>query len=308
MTIHNFDGKQYIALGDLNHLRRNLIQDIRDKYERGEDGQIHMEPEDVGQIGAYSHLMVEILKDQLAVAREEATDSESLRKNYDRVYDRIKREFEEDKYAIVATDKTQGEKKIVYYARTDEDKDGKQTPVFTDERRKAEVFDDHYIAQCRLDWLKEHTKDMGAAVDNLHIEGMWLVWMDGNAQKRLLDAIFGEGDGPWCIFLEADPDDDSDAPSWFAEWIKYIDDMPQGIKDWLEQAHVEPGESVPMFSSGGGDVMTFAYKGMAEKTAEKIADMYPQFKGRLRVTKRLNYVPSEDDLIADGIGQAFNPD
>lgn len=190
MTIHTFDGKQYIALGDLNHLRRNLIQDIRDKYERGEDGQIHMEPEDVGQIGAYSHLMVEILKDQLAVAREEATDSESLRKNYDRVYDRIKREFEEDKYAIVATDKTQGE--IVYYARTDEDKDGKQTPVFTNERRKAEVFEDHFIAQCRLDWLKEHTKGMSGAIDELHIEGLWLVYMNSDAQARLLRAIFGE--------------------------------------------------------------------------------------------------------------------
>ena len=193
MTIHTFDGKQYVALGDLNHLRRNLIQDIRDKYERGEDGQIHMEPEDVGQIGAYSHLMVELLKDQLDVAREEATDSESLRKNYDRVYDRIKREFEEDKYAIVATDKTQGE--IVYYARTDEDESGKQTPVFTDNRRKAEVFEDHYVAQCRLDWLKEHTKGMGSAIDELHIEGLWLVYMNSDAQARLLRAIFGEDEG-----------------------------------------------------------------------------------------------------------------
>ena len=190
MNFKVIDGKQYIALGDLDHLRRNLIQDIRDKYERGEDGQIHMEPEDVGQIGAYSHLMVEILKDQLDVAREEATDAESLRKNYDRVYDRIKREYEEDKYAIVATDKTQGE--IVYYARTDEDESGKQTLVFTDERRKAEVFDDHYIAQCRLDWLKEHTKGMGSAIDELHIEGLWLVYMNSDAQARLLRAIFGE--------------------------------------------------------------------------------------------------------------------
>ena len=308
MTIHTFDGKQYIALGDLNHLRRNLIQDIRDKYERGEDGQIHMEPEDVGQIGAYSHLMVEVLKDQLHAAHEAATSAASLKRLLDEVYDRIKREWEEDKYAIVATDKTQGEPKTIYFARMDEGDDGESTPVFTDERRKAEAFDDYFIAQCRLDWLKEHRKDMGAAIENLHIEGMWLVWMDGNAQKRLLDAIFGEGDGPWCIFLEADPDDDSDVPSWFAEWIKYIDDMPQGIKDWLEQAHVEPGESVPMFSTGGGDVMTFAYKGMAEKTAEKIADMYPQFKGRLRVTKRLSYEPSEDDRIADGVGQTFSPD
>lgn len=308
MRIHVFDGKQYIALGDLNHLRRNLIQDIRDKYERGEDEQIHMEPEDVGQIGAYSHLMVEVLKDQLHAAHEAATSAASLKRLLDEVYDRIKREWEEDKYAIVATDKTQGEPKTIYFARMDEGDDGESTPVFTDERRKAEAFDDYFIAQCRLDWLKEHTKDMGAAIENLHIEGMWLVWMDGNAQKRLLDAIFGEGDGPWCIFLEADPDDDSDVPSWFAEWIKYIDDMPQGIKDWLEQAHVEPGESVPMFSTGGGDVMTFAYKGMAEKTAEKIADMYPQFKGRLRVTKRLSYVPSEDDRIADGVGQTFSPD
>ena len=190
MTIHTFDGKQYVALGDLNHLRRNLIQDIRDKYERGEDGQIHMTPEDVGQIGAYSHLMVEVLKDQLHAAHEAATSAASLKRLHDEVYDRIKREWEEDKYAIVATDKTQGE--IVYYARTDEDDNGKQTPVFTDERRKAEVFDDHYIAQCRLDWLKEHTKGMDGAIDGLHIEGLWLVYMNSDAQARLLRAIFGE--------------------------------------------------------------------------------------------------------------------
>lgn len=285
MRIHTFDGKQYVALGDLNHLRKNLIADIRDKYERGEDGQIHMTPEDVGQIGAYSHLMVEVLKDQLHVASEEATDAKSLRENHDRVYNRIKREWEEGKYAIVATDLTQEKPGECYFVRIDESEDGEtETPVFTDMKRKAYAFEDYHDATCRLEWLKEHTKDMGAAVTNLRILPMFTLYMTNNTAKRLLNAIFGdEDDGhEYCIFLEPMGGDNG---SWFSQWIKHRDDLPQGTKGWLVAAGVEPGESVPMFTGGKAPIMRFKYKGMAEKTAEKIAEMYPEFEGRLHVMK-----------------------
>lgn len=100
--------------------------------------------------------------------------------------------------------------------------------------------------------------------------------------ERLLNAIFGdEDDGhEYCIFLEPMGEDNG---SWFSQWIKHRDDLPQSTKDWLEAAGVEPGESVPMFTGGNAPVMRFKYKGMAEKTAEKIAEMYPQFEGKLHV-------------------------
>ena len=85
----------------------------------------------------------------------------------------------------------------------------------------------------------------------------------------------------YCIFLE--PGEDCAEKLWFAEWIKYRDDLPAGVKEWLNEAHVEPGESVPVFGPAGKGSMVFMYKGMAEKTAEKIADKYPEFEGRLHV-------------------------
>ena len=102
----------------------------------------------------------------------------------------------------------------------------------------------------------------------------------------MMDAVFSEEyDGHYyCIMCE--PLEVDDAPSWFAEWIKYRDDLPEGMKRWLEDAGVEPGESAPMFTSGGDHrpgPMAFKYKGMAERTAEKIADMYPDLAGKLHV-------------------------
>ena len=70
---------------------------------------------------------------------------------------------------------------------------------------------------------------------------------------------------------------------WFSGWIKYRDDLPEGMKEWLSKADVKPGESVPIFSTISIKLMRFKYKGMAEKTAEKIADKYPEFAGKLHV-------------------------
>ena len=107
------------------------------------------------------------------------------------------------------------------------------------------------------------------------------------AEERLLNALFWpvEFDGHYyCIFCE--PIDENDAGSWFAEWIKYRDDLPDGMKEWLDQAGVKPGESVPMFAGGGAeqhDGMAFKYKGMAEYTKARIEKAYPDLKGKLHV-------------------------
>lgn len=276
MRIHTFDGKQYIALGDFDWLRHNLIRDIRDKYEKGQSPSA----EDIGAIGAYSHIMVEILKDQLHAANEEATDAKTLREGHDKIYRRIRWEWAEDKWLICATDKTLGEEQTVYFARMDEGPNDTETPVFADQKRHAYFFEDHYSAECRASWLRNHMEDMEKAVDNVRVEAAYLHFT--GMVERLLNAIFGdEDDGhEYCIFLE--PMDGNDG-SWFSQWIKHRDDLPQGTKDWLEAAGVEPGESVPMFTGGNAQIMAFKYKGMAEKTAEKIAEMCPQFEGKLHV-------------------------
>ena len=65
---------------------------------------------------------------------------------------------------------------------------------------------------------------------------------------------------------------------WFGEWLKHRPDQPQHIIEWLESAGVKPGESAPMFCPADKGCMLFAYKGMAEKTAERIAKEYPEFQ------------------------------
>lgn len=117
-------------------------------------------------------------------------------------------------------------------------------------------------------------------------------------EERLLNALFGpeEFDGHYyCVFCE--PIDENDAGSWFAEWIKYRDDLPDAMKEWLDQAHAKPGESVPMFAGGGAeqrDAMAFKYKGMAEYTKARIEKAYPDLKGKLHVMI-YESAPEEDD-------------
>lgn len=304
MRIHTFNGKQYIALGDFNWLRQNLIKDIRDKYEKG----VSSSPEDVGQIGAYSHIMVEILKDQLHAANEAATDAKSLREGHDKIYDRMRWEWAEDKWMICATEKAQGGSKSIYFVRIDDEDSEKETPVFTEIKRKAHFFDDYYDAKCMMQRLEGLTKGFEKAVCDIRIEPAWAHFT--NVADRLLNAIFGDEDEEadehdYCIFLA--PYDEHDAPMWFSQWIKYSDDLPHPVKNWLGQAHVEPGESAPMFSGGNADIMRFKYKGMAEKTAEKIGKMYPELNDRLHVMVYED-APADDDDVADGIGQAFSPD
>ena len=107
------------------------------------------------------------------------------------------------------------------------------------------------------------------------------------AEERLLNALFGAEvfDGHYyCIFCK--PIDENDAGSWFSEWIRYRDDLPDGMKEWLDQAGAKPGESVPMFTGGGAeqrDGMAFRYKAMAEYTKAKIEKLYPDLTGKLHV-------------------------
>lgn len=184
------NGKRFIALGDFNELRRNLVKDIYDRYERGEDGQIHLSDLDMGRIDAYSHIMVEIMAEEMHEINTTATTPEELRAGYDKLHKDIRREWMRDKWLILSTDvEVEGEKSQTVYFRKfcDHFEEGKETPVFTNMRRLAKAFGDHYEAECVLERLKRETSD-----ENLRLMSVDVAYMSKAQAKGLLDAIFGE--------------------------------------------------------------------------------------------------------------------
>lgn len=191
------NGKRYIALGEFNHLRHNLVRDIYDRYERDENGQIHLSPEDVGMVTAYTHIMIEIMKDELEAAHLVADSPETLKANHDKVYEDVRNEYIEGRYLIVGKD-GDGEiyfrKMCPYVPKDDGDDDGESTPVFTNMKRLAASWTDHYQATNFCSYLKNCTK-----MDELRVVPAWQVYMTAEQAKRLFDSIFHhdgqDGDG-----------------------------------------------------------------------------------------------------------------
>lgn len=270
------NGKRYIALGDLERLRHNHIRDIIDKYEKDENGTIHMTEFDRGAFNALAHLMVCILEEEY---HENAPDKAKC----DKMIDDLRKEQFTQRWCIAGRDPDTHEqlyfrKWCPYVPKDENDDDGEDTPVMSTLKRDGKLYGDYYKAVVDLEILKRKFGNM-----NLRI---WPgTYLSGDAERRLLEAIFGkdeeEPEGSWCIWLEPITEDDSDM--WFTGWLKYRDDMPDGLKELCEKCHMKVGDSKPMF--GDGTPMIFTYKGMAEKTAEKIAEVEPEFVGHLHVTE-----------------------
>lgn len=193
MRKHVFDGKQYIGLGDFNHLRRGLIREIREKYEPDENGQIHMSDFDNGQIMAYSHIMVVLLEEELHDARLTSTNADELRKNHDEIYDKLKWEWMDGKYVICAKD-TQTQQEI--YFRKLCGQDG-ETLAFTTDKRLALEYDDHYHATNFLAHLM-HRLEGETSIENMRVMPLYLAYMTEEQLKKLFDAIFSDDDGSGC--------------------------------------------------------------------------------------------------------------
>lgn len=280
MEFLTVNGKRYIALGDFDHLRRGLIKDIRDKYTKGEDGQIHMTPEDVGSICAYSHIMVEMLKDDMHEICGRATSPEELRNGYDELYDSIRDEWMRGKYCIVAKDGETGER--LYFRKwcdqADPEKD--ETPVFSTLKRDAMTWNDHYYATLTLERLRRE-----CAFDDLRIVPLYMIYASKQAHERLLNAIFGDEDkndvGRWVI--RCDPLNEEDGIMLFSQWIRYHEDMPEPMKQVCKECGMALGDRRPMFVSNDDMAMVFVHRGMAEKTVEKIIELYPEWDGKLHV-------------------------
>lgn len=177
------NGKQYIALGEFDHLRRNLVRDIYERYEKDENGQIHLSPEDMGRVDAYAHIMTAICEEEIRAA----DSPEDIKKRHER----LRYEWMEDKFLIVGKDAEQGD--TVYFRKMcGEDGD---TPAFTTMKRKAMEYDNHYHATNFLTYLKNCIPD-GSILD-LRVMPLYMAYMTEQEAKKLLDAIFrdDEDDG-----------------------------------------------------------------------------------------------------------------
>lgn len=177
------NGKQYIALGEFDHLRRNLVRDIYDRYEKDENGQIHLSEVDMGRVDAYTHIMTAICEEEISAA-----DSPyDIKKRHER----LRYEWMEDKFLIVGKDAETGG--TIYFRKMcGEDGD---TPTFTKMKRKAMEYDNHYHATNFLPYLKNRIPD-GSILD-LRVMPLYMAYMTEQEAKKLLDAIFrdDEDDG-----------------------------------------------------------------------------------------------------------------
>lgn len=174
------NGKRYIALGDFDALRHNLVRDIYDKYERDENGQYHLSDLDAGQIHAYSHIMTAIMDEEIHAAES----PDEIRA----MHDVIRREYLRDKYVIVGRD---DEGDVYFRKMCCCGEDGEEVPAFTGVKRLAKTFDDHYIATLWAKGLSDRTGH------ELKVKPLDIVMMSAEEAQRLLDAIFdGAGEDP----------------------------------------------------------------------------------------------------------------
>ena len=96
----------------------------------------------------------------------------------------------------------------------------------------------------------------------------------------------------WYIKLV--PVNEGDKTQYFSGWIKHRADMPEAMRQILIRAGVKVGESTPMFTEDFTGMLTFDYEGMAQHTANRIAECIPDFDGHLFVKRLLEYVPSKE--------------
>ena len=179
MDIITLNGKRYMALGEFNHIRRNLAKDIYARYEKDENGQYHLSDVDIGRIIAYTHIMSVILEDEIRDA-ESPDEIRAIREG-------LENEFLMHNYIIIANDKETGKtvffRKFCQYAE-----DGKDTPVFTSIPRLAKTWSDYYCATVVAEGMQRRTGD-----NSIKAAPAWVHLMPpGEAEKRLLNAIFGD--------------------------------------------------------------------------------------------------------------------
>jgi len=229
------NGVRYIALGEFNHLRRNMVRDVYDRYRKAGDGKIHMSEFDQGYTAALNHVMTEIMYDEL----RDAESPEEIKA----MHRQVDSEFARHNFMIVAKDADSGEE-VFFRKYCEHIEEGEETPVFTNKARLARTWSDHYAATSVAKSLRRETGD-----ESIRAVPAWTRLMPAGAEKRLLAAIFGEDKGEkepenkdgekagkvdyknaWVIF-HIDKNDNFQ----FFECLQHIDDIPDFIRRYMKK-------------------------------------------------------------------------
>ena len=180
------NGERYISLGEFNHIRRNMVKDIYDRYEKDENGQMHLSERDIGAVTVLSHIMTEIMIEEI----HSAESPDEIRK----MHGDLDVEFAVHRWVIVGKD--DGNKvyfrKLCECAPKEDGQESEEVPVFASMARFAKTFHDYYKAHVMLDALE---RELGENNLELQIVPAWAELLPpGEAEKRLLKAIFKDGD------------------------------------------------------------------------------------------------------------------
>lgn len=197
MKIFEFDHRQFIRIGDLDHMLRCMRRKIYDKYTRDEDGKYYQKDgtfglttEDAIETGTLIHVLTGVLENKIHACEtpDEIRD----------VHKRIESEFYMDKYVLVLEDKSEDGKKSLYFFRkycTDamaarlkeegksaeeiekETEDACGDPVFTPRIIDAMFFENHEDADSSATFIN-HNYKLGVKIDPA-----W--YFDPNVKERL---------------------------------------------------------------------------------------------------------------------------
>lgn len=176
MKIYEAENKQYILLGDLDHLLRCERRKIYDKYIRDDEGKFYQEDgtfgltkEDAIEIGTLAHVMSGVLLNKIH-ACETPDEIRGLHK-------RIEDEFYMDKYVLTMIQENEDGKNELYYFRKyclgvmearlkeegkTEEEIAKETedacgdPVFSPRLIDAMFFEDHESADSSATFIRHN--------------------------------------------------------------------------------------------------------------------------------------------------------
>lgn len=292
------NGVRYIALGEFNHLRRNMVRDIYDRYRKAGDGKIHMSEYDQGYTAALHHIMTEIMYDEIHDA-ESPEEIKAMHRGVDS-------EFARHNFMIVAKDADSGEE-VFFRKYCEHIHDGEETPVFTNKVRLARTWSDHYYAATVAESLRRETGD-----ESIRVVPAWTRLMPAGAEKRLLEAIFGKDkdDGPerkagedkpmdyrnaWVIFYI-----DGNNNFRFFECLQRLEEIPGFIRRHMKKP--EKGESEYAVVTVG-DVGLATLYATEEQANEKIAEIRKESELSFYATTRKMF---DDEDSIDALRMIFS--
>lgn len=207
MKIYEAEHKQYVSLGDLDHLLRCMRWEVYDKYDRDEEGKFHQKDgtpglthDDMLETSVLCHVMTRILANKIHACEtpDEIRD----------VHRRIQDEFFSDKYVLTMTAENEDGKKELYFFRkfcidamkarlqgegkTEEEiaketEDAAGDPVFSDRRLQAMYFEDHETADSSAAFIRSNY-DLDVRIDpawyyNPNVKERMKKWLDEEATK-----------------------------------------------------------------------------------------------------------------------------